>query len=131
MDYEKAYNDALKRAKAMIEVASNPEEAEGYASTIFPELADKDEAIRTDLIRIVTQWREGFHTWNSDVNYCNRVLAWLNKQKSIKFSAEDDAMLKHIISSLPKMANGHIEMLPSCAEGYAGRLELLRQRLKE
>lgn len=46
MDYEKAYKEAIKRAKAMIEVAEK-EEVYKSAITIFPELQEsKDEKIR-------------------------------------------------------------------------------------
>lgn len=38
MDYKKAYEEAIKRAKAMIEVAENEEEVYKSVITIFPEL---------------------------------------------------------------------------------------------
>jgi hypothetical protein len=49
MDYEEKYKTALERAKAMIKVAANQDEAIGFANTIFPELAEsenEDERIR-------------------------------------------------------------------------------------
>ena len=47
-------------------------------------------------------------------------------QKPVEWSEEDRAMIDDIIFSLPRMANGSIEMLPSVAESYSERLKSLR-----
>lgn len=47
MDYEKKYTEALKRAKAAIDIAADKDLVKGVASTIFPELhKSEDERIR-------------------------------------------------------------------------------------
>ena len=75
----KLYDEAIKRAKAMIPIAANHEEIYNSVITIFPELAEnEDEKIRKALI---------FH-FQGDGYLCNKVgnipntdiLAWLEKQ---------------------------------------------------
>ena len=41
--YENKYKEALERAKAMIKVAANQDEAIGFANTIFPELKESED----------------------------------------------------------------------------------------
>ena len=54
MDYEKKYNEALERAKAVIEVSANQEEAKGIATSIFPELQEnEDERIRKRIYGLI------------------------------------------------------------------------------
>ena len=73
MDYEKKYKEALKRAKAIIEVASNQDEAISFVNTIFPELRESEgEKIRKEIISVL-----------KNANYkgvYDKHLAWLEKQ---------------------------------------------------
>ena len=80
MDYEKAYKEAIKRAKAMIEVAEKEEEVYKSAITIFPELAEsEDERIRKVLIDLVKcNERSGYTLLNNVTT--DSILAWLEKQ---------------------------------------------------
>ena len=77
MDYKQRYEDALKRAKAMVEVAANQKEAKGYVSTIFPELRES-ERIRKGLIAFLKRYHTGqgeYQPFDED------WISWLEKQK--------------------------------------------------
>ena len=77
----KAYDDALKRAKAILKVADNRQESLGYVSTIFPELVEsEDEKIRRTLIRICKKaLPDIFKTYGYEGDKEN-IIAWLEKQ---------------------------------------------------
>ena len=76
MDYEKEYKDAIKRAKAMIEIAANQDEAMGFAITIFPVLKEsEDEKIRKEIIYHIQHCDDTI-----DEQTEKRMLAWLEKQ---------------------------------------------------
>lgn len=88
MDYKKAYEEAIKRAKAMVEVAEKEEEAYKSAITIFPELAkSEDERIREDLLAWLKDKQAnpsiGFSTIKME-----QWVVWLEKQGESK-SAEE------------------------------------------
>ena len=79
----KAYEQAIKRANAMIQVAANQEEIYNSVITIFPELKgsteSEDERIRKGLIAIITD----FESLSLQKNYSlsrEDILAWLEKQ---------------------------------------------------
>ena len=80
MDYEKAYNEALERAKMIL--CNIPE---GSASvrdieTIFPELREsEDEIIRKEMIDFLKS-EKAFQT--IDLPISERWIAYLEKQKS-------------------------------------------------
>jgi len=76
MDYEKAYKEAIKRAKAIIEVAEKEEEVYKSAITIFPELYESDdERVRKAILELVRQSSEVLDRQNQ-----NNMIAWLEKQ---------------------------------------------------
>lgn len=78
MDYKEKVIELLKSKEL------SKEEKDKLAD-IFPELTEsEDEIIRKGLIRIVSNWKEGHCSWNSDKEFCDDVLAWLEKQESIK-----------------------------------------------
>ena len=84
MDYEKAYKEALKRAKAILKVADNRQESLDYVSTIFPELREsEDEKVRKVLIDYFNRYKEqeecGVKTFYGIPT--DNILAWLEKQK--------------------------------------------------
>ena len=92
MDYEKMYNEALKRAKKFEEKYGG-----GYAEYIFPELAEsEDERIRKEL-------KEAFEAYDIESKWngipVRSIIAWLEKQKKQKpgWSEEDEKMLDSII----------------------------------
>ena len=74
MDYEKAYKEAIKRAKAIIEVAEKKEEIYKSAITIFPELREsEDERIRKEIEQLIQCMHD------ADPRK-ERWIAWLEKQ---------------------------------------------------
>ena len=74
MDYEK-YNEALKRAKAAIDIAADKDLVKGIATTIFPELAEsEDEKIRKWLITHLENNYKGNY-------WATQAISWLEKQK--------------------------------------------------
>lgn len=81
MDYEEKYKTALERAKAMIKVVANQDEAICFANTIFPELAEsenEDERIRKAISQCVEDMRGQFEKLYS-VHHKDAI-AWLEKQ---------------------------------------------------
>ena len=84
MDYEKKYKEVLSRAKAMIKVAANQDEAIGFANTIFPELKEsEDERIRKELLEFLDELSKlgkntNFDRWSK--SDCADWIAWLEKQ---------------------------------------------------
>ena len=78
MDYEKAYKEAIKRAKAMIEVAEK-EEVYKSAITIFPELKESDDdRIRKGIIRNLEYLMDRAEGFVKDE--LKERIAWLEKQ---------------------------------------------------
>jgi hypothetical protein len=101
MDYEKAYKEALERARGHHGVAINYGKTEEIQELehIFPELSEsEDERIRKKLIQLVNKesgWQQEFPS------QC-QCLAWLEKQKEQKpaeWSEEDVGMLNSIIAT--------------------------------
>ena len=91
MDYEKAYKDALERARKLYRgavILQLEQDIKDYEE-IFPELADsEDEKIRKKLICFVENWKnrdynssfDDFPIFTSNSDECDRILAWLEKQ---------------------------------------------------
>ena len=108
MDYEKMYNEALKRAKKFEEKYGG-----GYAEYIFPELAEsEDERIRIEL-------KEAFEAYDIESKWngipIRSIFAWLEKQKERvpeneetgtrkeqkpAWSEEDEKMMDSILNEL-------------------------------
>jgi hypothetical protein len=88
MDYEKAYNKALERAKKWYN-APNADKIPTYANRIiveiFPELKEsEDDKIRKALVR--------FHKSTIDVDGIKgeEIVAWLEKQGEKKYTWSDE-----------------------------------------
>ena len=89
MDYEKAYKEALNRAKHALDCHN-----QGMVSTdvslitsMFPELKEsEDEKIRKGLIKGLSAMRDIHHhqTFSDDAININEALAWLEKQGESK-----------------------------------------------
>ena len=78
----KAYDKALKRAKAAVDIAADKDLVKGVATTIFPELREsEDEKIRKWLYDYIE--RVG-RTWGKQPFHYERILAWIEKQKEPK-----------------------------------------------
>lgn len=105
MDYEKAYKEALKRAKYCKEGISDRklEAGENIMDYIFPELEEsKDEKIRREMIEII---KNEAHEFPSSViaNKSNSWIAWLEKQgekANIYQDTEDDLRRQSTIQVL-------------------------------
>lgn len=75
----KRYDEAIKRAKAMIKVADNQDEAIGFANTVFPELKEsEDEKIIKELI---THCRNTRCVTEEGAERIAKWIAWLEKQE--------------------------------------------------
>ena len=115
MNYKKAYKEAIKRAKAMIEVAEKEEEVYKSAITIFPELKkSEDERIKETLIK--------FHKSTIDIDGIkgNEIINWLKKQGKLKWTEEDDYNVQCCIAKAEK----------DIRNGYPGRNQELIEWLK-
>ncbi len=107
MDYEKAYKEALERARAMIKVSANQDEAIGFANTIFPELAeDEDEKFRKYILKCCEE------TISADdrglelsMDTTIKLKNWLEKQgeRNPAWSEEDKNMIDNIIDYMNPM----------------------------
>ena len=98
MDYKEKYDKAIKRAKAMIKVANNQEEAYNSVITIFPELSEsEDERIRKSIIELLNEVHFTFKHYD-----INKMLAWLEKQDEQKpaWSEEDKQYLEDTLTLL-------------------------------
>lgn len=96
MNYEKAYNEALERAKKWY-YAPNADKIPTYANRvieeIFPELKDsEDEQIRKGLIKALSSI--GKRNWGGIDVF--ESIAWLEKQGKQKPVISDDALIEGI-----------------------------------
>lgn len=101
MDYEKKYNEALKKADKIKRSCDLVEDSDVIETieTIFPELKEsEDEKIRKALIKKVQFYIDGDIPCGYDAK---KALAWLEKQKPVTFDSEkDDKIRKSIIENL-------------------------------
>lgn len=109
MDYEKAYKEALERAKDSFSYPSMP----GFmrVDVIFPELKEsEDERIRKGLIaRFKTMQDEGASVFGECYIYA--ILAWLEKHKPVESVLEDGIEDESVYDTEDKI------MLKAIAEG--------------
>ena len=98
MDYEKAYKEALERARQFSEHPLQ-EDSANIVEYIFPELKEsEDERIRKEIIEFL------IHTNKYGSNEkCEVWLAWLEKQK---WSEDDELMLTSFANLVDKMYYG-------------------------
>ena len=93
MDYEKAYKEALERARDYYEFyKENPAKAQPFID-IFPELAEsEDERIRKAQL---DYWRRvgGKEWWGVPVQ---ETIAWLEKQGQVKALTSEDERMKNV-----------------------------------
>ena len=115
----KAYDEAIKRAKSIIKITANQDEAIGFANTIFPELAEsEDEKTREELI---THCRNIKCVTKEGAEKIAKWIAWLEKQGEQKsdWSEEDTFMYNKIknlltdISLAPESRNSLFDWLKS------------------
>ena len=97
----KAYDEAVKRAKAAIDVAADKDLVGGVVKTILPELREsesEDERVRKALINLVCTVGEYYLP---KLEARNKMLDYLEKQKEQKpeWSEEDENIIKNHESS--------------------------------
>lgn len=81
MDYEKKYNEALERAKGILNVNPSRTELGNIMESIFPELREsEDERMRKKTINCLTMHNKGC----VDAKDIDECIAWLEKQKGDK-----------------------------------------------
>lgn len=115
MDYEKAYKEALERAKGLIDFCSDSELK--TLENVFPELRESDdEGIRKELMELVSSCADGEFPHKSE------WLAWLEKQR-------EQNHWKPCIGELVELGNV-IEYIESGKSGYKGGISYLKT-LKE
>ena len=109
----KAYNEALERAKKCLD--ENRDTCFVRPDVIFPELADKDEKIRKEIIDFICWATDRGSITKEQREKSNYWLAWLEKQGGQKpaWSEDDKRILDALITSLIN-------------ERFAGRLEFLK-----
>lgn len=78
MDYEKAYTNAVARAKQAIKDCGDNEGRKRMIEEIFPELAESDEKIRKEIIKHLRLEIETELTLSEDEG--KRWIDWLEKQ---------------------------------------------------
>ena len=79
MDYKENYERLRKFIKDLCPHLSDycKEKVEGF----FSELKEnEDEKMRRTFLRYVKSWQDGFCSWNSNKDFCNNAIAWLEKQ---------------------------------------------------
>lgn len=97
MDYEKAYKDALERAKSVIKECGDNKGRITMIESIFPELAvSEDERIRKELIELIAK-----HCGKT----CEMYL-WLEKQGEQKpmWSEEDEKIFRALSNTLARIS---------------------------
>lgn len=83
MDYEKAYKEALKRAKELLDLNPSDDGIRRWVQDTFPELKEsKDEIARKWLIEILKE-----HTQHDEPCIAKDALVWLEKQGEQKVNA--------------------------------------------
>ena len=108
MNYKEMYENAIKRAKAALEIAANKEEAEGYVSTIFPELKESEgEKIRKELIEHCKNQAKPYIDTGNECPQIQSWIDWLEKQGEQHcnvspiddFATEFEKQVSYIIAS--------------------------------
>lgn len=83
--YEKLYNEALKRAKAAIDIAADKDLVKGVATTIFPELYEsEDERIRKKCIELIKRVIPSGDSQSQESKEILDCVAYLEEQKEQK-----------------------------------------------
>lgn len=99
MDFKKAYEDALERAKGIYNENPSSSTAKVVCGQIFPELTEsEDERIRKDIVKYLTNELNNVEQPTPRTNEFERWIAWLEKQKEQKPAEWNDAERKKLYS---------------------------------
>lgn len=116
MDYEKAYKEALERAKESLKDGGLSQNSIDYIQSIFPELkVSEDERVRKALIDFFNRGAENGARTNG---VCDKdILAWLEKQEmSYNKKDVDDAYLKGISDARNELEKQGEQILTNSAK---------------
>ena len=109
MDYKKAYEAALERAKGIYNENPSSSTAKFVCGQIFPELKEsEDERIRKELIDFVNHYRNNTDLTTEQAEWIKKAIAYLEKQKEQKpaeWSEKKKGILLECISALQN--SGH------------------------
>lgn len=110
MDYKKAYEEALEKARYIKENCDcvNAKDIGSLFEQVFPELKEsEDEKIRKGLIKGLSAMRDIHHhqTFSDDAINIDYAIAWLEKQGEQKtaWSEEDEMFLYNIIKDIDQL----------------------------
>ena len=135
MDYEKAYKDALERARVFNDGGKTDiDEGTTLCEYIFPELKEsEDERIRDILFCIVRDFKGIGKVLNANCLTVERVLAWLNKhggQKHAEWSEEDEENLNWVINIWDTFRRGgNVQTSPGQMVVLEDWLKSLREKI--
>lgn len=94
MDYKKAYEEALERAKRFLEEENYTEMAD-----VFPELREsEDEKIRNKIIDYLSNELHNVKQLTPRTNEVEAWIAYLEEQKPAEWSEEDEKMRQSILN---------------------------------
>ena len=95
MDYKQKYNKLVEAVKVLQKTNPSDEGIQNWVNDNVPELAEsEDEKARKYLLHCVEQWEEGHCCWNSDKEAIKPLKAYLEKQKPVEWSEEDETALQ-------------------------------------
>ena len=115
MNYEKAYKEAIERAKHYTWYSTNrndtAEPIKNAVEAIFPELKESDdEVIRKALIEVLHRLPTSAFEYGTEGGYLGatkeQMLAWLEKQGEKSWSEEDEKRISRIADFIWKNRKG-------------------------
>ena len=124
MDYEKAYKSLEAKIKKAYLYAQT-DSTKKVLESIIPELAEsEDEKIRKALIRFYTG--EYGNEVTLDGIPCTKIVVWLEKQKPVEWSEEDENRLKNLYDVIDKC-----DWNTASKEGFKKFLKSLKPQPKQ
>lgn len=99
MDYEKAYNEALERAKSAIKECGDNKGRITMIESIFPELGEnEDERIRKTLREIIIDYDPNNEILIKEVGVSQKqFIAWLEKQGNTNETINRDKFAQNVL----------------------------------
>ena len=138
MDYKEKYESLL----CALRLAKRDEKlGNGIYSTVIEDICpevieDEDERTRKEIVVSTQQWKRmaEYAECEADIEKTTRMLAWLEKQKTRKWTEEDESMRKRIIASfedeLSRLNNdkyGHQEIVSDLKESCREKIDWLEK----
>lgn len=135
----KRYDDALKRAEAILKVAQNQTEIYNCIITIFPELKEScDREIRKDIIRNLERYiecvKDGYDApsaKNFVIEEIEKQIVWLEKQgqKETTWNKEDEENMNNVLYVFNQVKGTFFYKEDDTAEKVINWLKSLKDRL--